>query len=254
MNVTIKEQQRREGGFTLVELAIVMIIIGLLIGGILKGQELIANSQVTATISQIKGIDAAMSTFRDKYAALPGDMNPANRLASCNAAPCNVAGNQNGRIEGVGNVGSGTPLATRESTIAFAHMSAADLLSGVETTGGNASNVFGQLLPDAKVGGGFTGIEYSSTGNLTSANNAAAIRAKPGHYLILTGTPTSVSGASSSLNPGRAAQIDRKIDDGKPNAGSIRGTNAGCAVAAASSSDYNEDNGSGCSLYVRIQG
>jgi len=54
-----KINDKRADGFTLVELAIVMIIIGLLIGGVLKGQELIANAQVTSTVAQIKGIIAA---------------------------------------------------------------------------------------------------------------------------------------------------------------------------------------------------
>ena len=68
-----QKNMRAEGGFTLVELAIVMIIIGLLIAGVLKGQALIANAQVTATVAQIKSIEAATSTFRDTYASIPGD-------------------------------------------------------------------------------------------------------------------------------------------------------------------------------------
>ena len=67
-------KQTSQAGFTLVELAIVMIIIGLLIAGVLKGQELIGNARVTSTVAQIKAIDAATSTFKDTYAALPGDM------------------------------------------------------------------------------------------------------------------------------------------------------------------------------------
>jgi prepilin-type N-terminal cleavage/methylation domain-containing protein len=55
---------RPQAGFTLVELAIVMIIIGLLIAGVLKGQALIANAQVTATVAQVKAIEAATSTFK----------------------------------------------------------------------------------------------------------------------------------------------------------------------------------------------
>ena len=97
--MTIKEIKTGQSGFTLVELAIVMIIIGLLIGGILKGQELIANAQTTATVAQLKGIDGALSTFRDKYSTLPGDMlSPNTRLRDCNAAPCNNPGNGDGRV------------------------------------------------------------------------------------------------------------------------------------------------------------
>src|SRR5882757_8429247 len=100
MNGTLTVR-RSEQGFTLVELAIVMIIIGLLIGGVLKGQELIANARVASTVSQIKGIDAATSTFQDKYNGMPGDLaNANNRLQNCLAAPCLAAGaNGNGLVD-----------------------------------------------------------------------------------------------------------------------------------------------------------
>ena len=82
------EHRQREAGFTLVELAVVMIIIGLLIGGILKGQELIANAQITGTASSVKGIDAATTTFRDTYAAMPGDLtNASTRLPNLHGCP-----------------------------------------------------------------------------------------------------------------------------------------------------------------------
>jgi len=71
-------------GFTLVELAIVMTIIGLLIGGILKGQELMENARVTATVAQIKSYEAAMTSFKDMYQSVPGDMlNAGTRLQGC---------------------------------------------------------------------------------------------------------------------------------------------------------------------------
>jgi prepilin-type N-terminal cleavage/methylation domain-containing protein len=74
-------------GFTLVELAIVMTIIGLLIGGILKGQELMTNARVTAEVAQVKGISAAMTTFKDMFNATPGDMTGAGtRLVGCPGA------------------------------------------------------------------------------------------------------------------------------------------------------------------------
>ena len=65
--IPIQKHRRAQAGFTLVELAIVMIIIGLLIAGILKGQQLIGNAKVTSQVAQIKGIDAATSTFKDMW-------------------------------------------------------------------------------------------------------------------------------------------------------------------------------------------
>ena len=66
----VQKHMRAQAGFTLVELAIVMIIIGLLIAGVLKGQALIQNAQVTSTVAQVKSIEAAISTFSDTYATL----------------------------------------------------------------------------------------------------------------------------------------------------------------------------------------
>ena len=68
---------RKHGGFTLVEVAIVIVIIGLLLGGILKGEELITGARVRNLISQADGIKAAYYGFRDRYRALPGDYSKA---------------------------------------------------------------------------------------------------------------------------------------------------------------------------------
>ena len=70
--IPAQKNMRAQAGFTLVELAIVMIIIGLLIAGVLKGQALIGNAKVTAQVAQIKSIDAATSTFKDMYCLFPG--------------------------------------------------------------------------------------------------------------------------------------------------------------------------------------
>ena len=65
---------RAERGFTLIELSIVLVIIGLIVGGVLVGQDLIRAAAVRAQVSQIEKYNTAVNTFRDKYGALPGDI------------------------------------------------------------------------------------------------------------------------------------------------------------------------------------
>lgn len=243
MTISTIQQSRKEAGFTLVELAIVMIIIGLLIGGILKGQELVANAQVTATVAQIKGLDGALSTFRDKYSVLPGDMtSPSTRLRDCTAAPCNDAGNANGRIDGITLVTA--PAVTNEGLVAFTHMAAADLISGVDING-NAS--FGSALPEAKIGGGFW-IGHNADGNIGQGitNN------RPGHYLVLNALVGNVGSSSTTgITSTQAAQVDRKMDDGDPRAGDIQATGQDCVASDL----YQEaDVGASCSVFIRVQG
>ncbi len=97
-----------EKGFTLVELAISLVVIGLIIGGVLRGKEMIHNAQISSTMSQIKSFDAAAATFRDTYGALPGDLkDPQLRLPNCTTFPCNLSGNANGKIDWTFDMGIG---------------------------------------------------------------------------------------------------------------------------------------------------
>lgn len=248
MKITALEQRRGEAGFTLVELAIVMIIIGLLIGGILKGQELIANAQTTATIAQMKGIDGALSTFRDKYSALPGDLrNPSQRLRGCtgNCANSGGASRGNGRIDRPTTLGT-APRPTDEGALAFLHMAAADLISGVDIDANDNPPAFGAALPEAKIGGGFW-LGYSTSGQAVGLG-AGSMRA--GHYLVFNGLVQNAGGTNGGMTASQAAQVDRKLDDGDPQGGSAWAVGTGCVQ----SGEYNEDNDSSrCSVYSRVQ-
>jgi prepilin-type N-terminal cleavage/methylation domain-containing protein len=153
--IPVHKHMRAQAGFTLVELAIVMIIIGLLIAGVLKGQALIQNAQVTATVAQTKAIEAATTTFRDTYNMLPGDMtSPTTKLPNCGAAPCATAGNGNATLD---NFPSTAPnIAANEGHQFFVHLNAASLLTGIVPGVGAASDVWGGNFPAGKItGNGF---------------------------------------------------------------------------------------------------
>lgn len=246
---TTLTHDRSQAGFTLVELAIVMIIIGLLIGGILKGQELIANAQVTATASQVKSVEAALNTFDDSYSAMPGDMiNPDTRLPGC-TGPCAIDGTGNGRI-------TETPAEANadgdEATRFWIQLATADLLGGINPAATTVA--WGEAVPAADIGGGFTMGYAGAIGDLVGAVNNAF---SSGHYISMrqeADTAIAASNANANLKPTQAARIDRKIDDGAPNAGTVRGAGGVTCRTANADGTYVESTPSAeCQLYVRIR-
>jgi prepilin-type N-terminal cleavage/methylation domain-containing protein len=227
-------------GFTLIEIAIVLVIIGLLLGSVVKGQELITSARVRGIISQQDGIKAAFFGFQDRYRALPGDYGAANTNINCGPIPC-MNGDANGFIDAPNSSG------LHEEILAWHHLSAAGFLGGNYVMASSAVTV-----PD----------------DASTPRNPYLV------YLQLTrdgiyGSGTIVTPALSrrtNLKTGTLipadilAEVDRKIDDGKPYSGSFQfsvyapaGFTAPDALACTNPNAWNggsgETNCGGVSLF-----
>jgi prepilin-type N-terminal cleavage/methylation domain-containing protein len=192
-------------GFTLIEIAIVLVIIGLLLGGVLKGQELITGARVRNLISQQDGIKAAFFGFQDRFRALPGDYG----AATTNIGTADANGNGNGRIENDATTPTGgPPVFEHEEILAWNHLTAAGFMNGSYATSGpgtdpanpgpsstpvNPYSVYVQLIYDNVYG-------TQGPGN-------------PKKHNLKTGGQVPVE---------IIAEVDRKIDDGKPNSGGFQ--------------------------------
>ena len=141
-------QLKKQTGFTLVEIAIVLVIVGLLIGGVLKGQEMITNAKLKRIESDNAGIAAAMFSYQDRYLQLPGDDSGASgRFDVYSTLATKADGNGDGLI-GLGTDWSDAATTTwvvntQETLKFFAHMRAAGLVPGGGEDSNRPTNAYG---------------------------------------------------------------------------------------------------------------
>jgi len=136
---------RKQSGFTLVEIAIVLVIIGLLVGGVLKGREMITNAKIKRIENDFSGVSAAIFAYQDRYGVLPGD-DPAAATRFSGTWRGADNGNGNGNISG----GWSSTNNANESRKIWKHLRGSGLIAGpVDNTNASyqqPSNSFGGLI------------------------------------------------------------------------------------------------------------
>jgi prepilin-type N-terminal cleavage/methylation domain-containing protein len=212
---------RTQSGFTLVEIAIVLVIIGLLLGGILKGQEMITQAKIKNLINDFNGITVAITSYQDRYRALPGDdQNATTRWTTQNPGK----GDGNGVIAGKYNANDtsgtgGAPADGKESNLFWQHLRIAGFVSGLTTGTGSGT-------PPFNAAGGIVGVESGVAGT---------------NGLGFTSTIVCFSNLPEKI----ASAIDGQMDDSVPNSGSVRaqlqsGPNPDTGPATSAASAYVE--------------
>jgi len=248
MNSVMKEK-----GFTLVELAIALMIIALLIGGVLKGQELIENARVTTMLRQMKSYDTAIAAFRATYGAIPGDMvNAGARVPNCTTTTyCTGKGDGDGYIDYT--TWSASPKETNnwandEGIAMFQQLARTGLITGVSTDEVAPNTIPGGTLPSSP----FKTLPYVQTWDEADGRNVYIWFRKP---TGLSGSPNG-GGNTTAFKPRQVFQMDTKIDNGFANSGDIQAWTDNsfghCTVSTDPTAYMVNDYGEFCNLFYKL--
>jgi prepilin-type N-terminal cleavage/methylation domain-containing protein len=236
-------------GFTLVELSIVLVIIGLILGGVMVGRSMIRSSQVNSVASDLQSYEAATQMFIDKYRGLPGDMTNATTFWGAAVA--------NGDGDAILDSASGAGAAG-EIFGAWEQMALAGLIKGTFTgisgTGSGYSADPGINVPAGRIPS--SGYTWYYVG--TSSGHTQWFDGFTGNHLYVGGEAGTTVTNTPIFTPAEAYVIDTKLDDGMPGLGVVRTYNTGShpnctngAAAATTTATYTTTyTGIACMLFL----
>lgn len=275
-------------GYTITEFAVVLTVMGLMVGGVLKAEEMVENASLAATISQVQQYQAAVKIFEDKYNALPGDFDQAaTYIAGGDVANGNgdgiiglqdttspAAGTTVGLIDGGGcTVGSGAASTTpanefQESRQFWIQLAAAGLISGIraQTDADGPAATIGNIFPAAPLGGGagweiVNCLVYTTTGNAGEQNQWFRLGAMPADTTFHPTHDPSGINTTGSATAYEAYQLDSRFDDGIPSMGTVRtvslncpsGTPTGTPTDTYAVTTTGGETHAACVMYFRMQ-
>lgn len=213
-------------GFSLVELSIVLVILGLLVGGVLSGQSLIRAAELRAVSTEYSRFTTAIGTFRDKYFALPGDMTNATAFwgaaATCpGVAATASAGVCNGNGSGLLDINAST---SNEIYGAWEQLALSGLVEGTYTgnsgdaTADSQTSIISTNVPRSKLSNaGWTLYGFGTV----AISSVSWPEGSYGNTLIFGANAPSNVTQSPVLRPEEAWNIDTKLDDGRPAIGNV---------------------------------
>ena len=202
------KSRHTNNGFTLVEIAIVLVIIGLLLGGILKGQEMITQAKIKNVIADFSGISAAYHGYVDRYHKIPGDDKCAGSGATaaiCGTTTARWTGASSGDGNGIVQGSYKSTTATDESLLWWDHLRRAGFVSGT-----GISQPFNALA-------GLIGVQTGDAQSATSPGPTMKDAATPPNGFV------GIIICSTNLPDKIAIAADTQMDDGVPISGTVRG-------------------------------
>lgn len=241
-------------GFSLVELSIVLVILGLLVGGVLSGQSLIRAAELRSVSTDVARYQAAIQAFRDKYFALPGDMASATQFWGA----ANTAGTGGQCADILANAGTGTQTCNgsgngtvdrNEGYRFWQHLANAGLIEGSYSGTGVIDAtpypvpVLGTNVPKSKLGQAAWGVYNISNFSINGFDGVGLFQAK---LFLGAGRMYGTDWPNYPLRTEEAWNLDTKMDDGRPGMGMMQvqldgsgSTGSGCmSTAVSTTSDY----------------